>query len=160
MRNLLPPVGLRCPTFPFSPQVKVESAYFEMEKFLPHQKVFYPSFVISWKSGKLKNLNIEFVASSAQKGDKKLSEGVKNFFMINSNVSTFSWTKNHPFIWKTHSYTFDQTEAVKSNLGSAIWGISFKRKQSFFPLWACCLSSFVLKVCPIKALFNNAFLLF
>ena len=95
-------------------------------------KVFYPIknfftlLLTSWKSEKLKNLKIRFVASSAQKGGKKLSEGVKNFFMIKSNVSAFSWTKNHTFIWQTHSYSSDQTTAAKSHLGGAIWGISFK----------------------------------
>ena len=94
--------------------------------FLPLQKVFTP-LLTSWKSEKLKNLKIRFVASNAQKGGKKLSEGVKNFFMIKSNVSAFSWTKNHTFIWQTHSYSSDQTTAAKSHLGGAIWGISFKR---------------------------------
>ena len=90
-------------------------------------KKFFTPILTSWKSEKLKNLKIRFVASSAQKGGKKLSEGVKNFFMIKSNVSAFSWTKNHTFIWQTHSYSSDQTTAAKSHLGGAIWGISFKR---------------------------------
>ena len=86
------------------------------KSFLPHQKVFTP-LLTSWKSEKLKNLKIRFVASSAQKGGKKLSEGVKNFFMMKSNVSAFSWTKNDIFIWQIHSYSSDQTTAAKSQLG-------------------------------------------
>ena len=65
-------------------------------------------------------------------------KGVKNFFMIKSNVSAFSWTKNHTFIWQTHSYSSDQTTAAKSHLGGAIWGISFngaslKREECSLP---------------------------
>ena len=98
---------------------------------LSNEKVFYPiqkfftPLLTSWKSEKFKNLKIRFVASSAQKGGKKLSEGVKNFFMIKSNVSAFSWTKNRTFIWQTHSYSSDQTRAAKSHLGSAICGNSY-----------------------------------
>ena len=86
-------------------------------------KVFYPikkfftHILTSSKSEKLKSLKIQFVASSAQKGGKKLSEGVKNFLMIKSNVSAFSWTKNHTFIWQTHPYSSNQTTAAKSHLG-------------------------------------------
>ena len=94
-------------------------------------KVFYP-LLTSWKSAKLKNLKIRFVASSAQKGGKKLSEGVKNFFMIKSNVSAFSWTKNHTFIWQTHSYSSDQKRAVKCHLGVRS-GVSPLKKKFFTP---------------------------
>ena len=50
---------------------------------------FFTPLLTSWKSEKLKNLKIRFVASSAQKGGKKLSEGVKNFFMIKSTFQLF-----------------------------------------------------------------------
>ena len=71
--------------------------FWDGKVFYPIKKFFTP-LLTSWKSEKLKNLKIRFVASSVQKGGKKLSEGVKNFFMIKSNVPAFSWTKNHTFI--------------------------------------------------------------
>ena len=99
--------------------------FWDGKVFYPIKKFFTPLLTLR-KSGKLKNLKIRFFASSAQKGGKKLLEGVKNFFMIKFNVSAFSSTKNHTFILQTHSYSPDQKRAVKSHLGGAIWGISFK----------------------------------
>ena len=99
--------------------------FWDGKVFYPIKKFFTP-LLTSRKSAKLKNLKIRFSVSSAQKGGKKLLEGVKNFFMIKSNVSAFSWTKNHIFISQTHSYSSDRKRAIKSNLGGAIWGISFK----------------------------------
>ena len=81
--------------------------FWDGKVFYPIKKFFTP-LLTSWKSEKLKNLKIRFVASSAKKG-------VKNFFMIKSNVSAFSWTKNHTFIWQTYSYSFDQTRAANSH---------------------------------------------
>ena len=123
-----------------------------MKKFFTQQKVFIPLLthvLTSWKSGKLKNLKIAFLYLNAQKGGKKLLEGLRNhdgtlFWCIDKArtfdihvafclfyiIQIFFWVGSFVgkililFIWWMH---FTKTwiriggPAVQTNLRTGLW---------------------------------------
>ena len=71
-------------------QEKAEAPHFEMEKFFTPPKSFLPPFLAS-ECSKLDIENLEFsIISLAQKGGKKISSGIKNFFISKYAISTFT----------------------------------------------------------------------
>ena len=109
--------------------MKVEIAYFEMKKFFTPLKSFLPPFCLNevMENSRFSISSLEH--SDAKKGGKKLLGGVKNFSISKCGTSAFSWTKNYPFISKSHSCSFLEKEMTKNHLAGAVWGVSFKRQK-------------------------------
>ena len=110
--------------------MKVEIEYFDMKKFFTPLKSFLPPFCPNEVMENPRFSISSFEHSDAKKGGKKLLGGVKNFSISKCGVSAFSWTKNYPFISKSHSCNFLKKGMTKKPLASAVWS-----PLTYFKFW-------------------------
>ena len=84
----------KCIIFDSGKTEKADISNFEMKKFFTPYKSFLPPF-LAFECSKLDFEDLQYSRiSSWQKGGKKLSSGVKNFFISKYTTSSLTWIKN------------------------------------------------------------------